>query len=119
MNFSTAISTCLYKYATFKGRASRSEFWWFYLFVTLLSWGASVAGALSGDKSSLGGLLVSLAFIIPTFSAGCRRLHDVGRSGWWQLLYLTVIGSILVIVWKACKSEEKANGYGAYTPARL
>ena len=111
MNFSTAISTCLSKYATFSGRASRSEYWWFYLFVTLMTWGASLVGAMAGGGNWLG-TLISLAFTIPVIAAGSRRLHDIGRSGWWQLLMITVIGVILLLVWFASKGNEAANEYG-------
>ena len=108
MNFPTAITTCFSKFATFSGRATRSEFWWFYLFTILLSWfaqmavGASVAG------------VVSLVFILPLWSAGARRLHDIGRTGWWQLIAFTVIGIIVLIVWCSTDSEKAANKYGEY-----
>ena len=113
MNFSAAISTCLSKYATFSGRASRSEYWWFYLFITLMSWAASVVGSMTGNGDWLGSL-ISLAFMIPLITAGSRRLHDVGRSGWWQLLVFTVVGTLLLIFWYASKGEEVANEYGDY-----
>jgi uncharacterized membrane protein YhaH (DUF805 family) len=108
VNFPTAITTCFSKFATFSGRATRSEFWWFYLFTLLLSWfaqmavGASVAG------------VVSLVFILPLWAAGARRLHDIGRTGWWQLIAFTVIGIIVLIVWYATDSEKAANQYGEY-----
>lgn len=111
MNLRTAISTCLTKYATFKGRASRSEYWWFYLSATLMSWAGSVVDAFL-DNGGVIASLVSLAMIIPWLAAGCRRLHDIGRSGWWQLLYLTVIGSILIFVWQVSKGQDQLNEYG-------
>lgn len=118
MNFSMAISTCLSKYATFSGRASRSEYWWFYLFTLLMSWAASVVGAVTmEDGGDLFSGLVALVFFIPTIAAGSRRLHDMGRSGWWQLLVLTIIGVILLIVWYASDSEKATNKYGEYPSA--
>ncbi|MCI2808441.1 DUF805 domain-containing protein [Eoetvoesiella caeni] len=118
MNFSTAISTCLSKYATFKGRATRSEFWWFYLFTVLLSWGLSVVGVIVlGEDGSLLSSLVTLAFLIPIVAAGSRRLHDIGRSGWWQLLMLTGIGCILLIIWWASDSKSEVNEYGVCAPS--
>lgn len=117
MNFSTSISTCLSKYATFSGRASRSEYWWFYLFTLLMSWGATVVGAITlGDDESLLSGLVSLVFLVPTLAAGSRRLHDIGRTGWWQLLAFTVIGIIVLIIWYATDSEKAPNRYGDYSP---
>jgi uncharacterized membrane protein YhaH (DUF805 family) len=115
MNFTTAVSTCLSKYATFSGRATRSEFWWFYLFTVLLGWGASVVGAITMDGGELMGNLISLIFLIPILAAGSRRLHDTGRSGWWQLLIITLIGILLLIVWFAMDSEKTSNKYGGYS----
>lgn len=116
MNFTTAISTCLSKYATFKGRATRSEFWWFYLFTVLLNWGASLVGNTLGEGGEYLSTVVSLVFFIPAIAAGSRRLHDTGRSGWWQLLMLTVIGLILLIIWWATDSKKEANKHGNYVP---
>lgn len=56
-------------------------------------------------------ILVSLAFVIPNYAVGARRLHDTGRSGWWQLLHLTCIGSIILIVW-FCEDSHGDNEYG-------
>lgn len=118
MNFSTAISTCLSKYGTFAGRATRSEFWWFYLFTVLLGWGSSVVGAIVlGEAGDFLSGVISLVFFIPILAAGSRRLHDIGRSGWWQLLLLTLIGVILLIIWWASDSKKETNEYGPYTPA--
>lgn len=116
MNFGTAISTCMGKYATFSGRASRSEFWWFYLFTVLLSWAASITGsAMYGamdPMASLPGAIVSLALLLPVLSAGCRRLHDIGKSGWWQLIMLIpLLGLILLIVWFATDTKAEGDRY--------
>ena len=92
MNFGQAISTCFAKYATFSGRASRAEFWWFFLFQILVSIVASMLGDVVAG-------LVSLALLLPALAVGARRLHDIGKSGWWQLIMLTVIGLLLLIYW--------------------
>ena len=92
MNFGQAISTCFAKYATFSGRASRPEFWWFFLFQSLVSIVASMLGDVVAG-------LVSLALLLPALAVGARRLHDIGKSGWWQLIMLTVIGLLLLIYW--------------------
>ena len=92
MNFGQAISTCFAKYATFSGRASRPEFWWFFLFQILVSIAASMLGDVVAG-------LVSLAVLLPALAVGARRLHDIGKSGWWQLIMLTVIGLLLLIYW--------------------
>jgi uncharacterized membrane protein YhaH (DUF805 family) len=111
VSFSAAISTCMSKYATFSGRAGRSEFWWFYLFCVLMSWG----GTLVGHQIGVGDLLshiVNLAFFIPTLAASSRRLHDTGRSGWWILLLITVIGLIPLVIWWATEGKREENQYG-------
>lgn len=108
MTFGKAIATCFAKYFDFKGRASRSEYWWFYLFTILLSW-----GALLVDPSQSLSLVVNLAVLFPVIAAGSRRLHDTNRSGWWQLLVFTVIGIIPLIIWLAGKGSEQENQYGS------
>lgn len=117
MTFGKSIATCMAKYAVFSGRASRSEYWWFYLFTVLMSWGASIVGAVTFPDPELAeifSIIISLVFLLPALAAATRRLHDTGRSGWWQLLYLTVIGGIFVIVWLATDTEKSDNKYGSY-----
>ena len=108
MDFQQSISTCFSKYADFNGRAVRSEYWWFYLFTSLLSWGATIV-----DGSGVVGGLLSLAFLLPSLAAGARRLHDTGRSGWWLLIVLTCIGIIPLIVWLATEGTPGDNVYGS------
>jgi uncharacterized membrane protein YhaH (DUF805 family) len=105
MNFTEAISSCLKKYATFDGTASRAEYWWFWLFCFLAP---LVVGVVS-DKL---GAAVSLALLVPILAAGARRLHETDRSGWWQLVMLIpFIGWIVLIVLMA--QEGKPNRYEA------
>lgn len=84
MSFSAAVSTCFAKYATFSGRASRSEYWYFVLFYVIASFFGGIVDGVTG--ALVGTAVVSLALFIPSISVGARRLHDTGRSGWWQLL---------------------------------
>ncbi len=117
MNFPTAVKTCLVqKYASFSGRASRSEFWWFYLFTIIVQWTIQILGMFILGENSAGLDIISsvanLIFILPTFAVGCRRLHDIGRSGWWQLLMITVIGIFVLIYWWIKKPVEEDNKYG-------
>ena len=104
MNFGQAISSCLSKYATFSGRASRAEFWWFFLFQILISLAASMLGETINS-------LVVLGLLLPALAVGTRRLHDIGRSGWWQLLMLTVIGLLVLIYWWVQPAVEGGNTY--------
>lgn len=92
MNFGQSVSTCLSKYATFGGRASRSEFWWFFLFQILV---ILVLTALSQTL----GYAANLLLILPSLAVGARRLHDIGRTGWWQLLLLSGIGFFVLLYW--------------------
>ena len=61
--------------------------------------------------------VLELIFLVPFLAAGARRLHDIGRSGWWLLLILTVAGIVLLVVWWALASERGSNAHGA-PPAR-
>jgi len=95
MTLQESISTCFMKYADFNGRASRSEYWWFVLFTTL------VGAAFSIFSEALAGLF-HLAVLLPWLAAGTRRLHETNRSGLLQLLWLLpVIGWIILIVFLA------------------
>ena len=108
MNFGQAISVCLSKYASFSGRASRPEFWWFFLFQILISLAASMLGDVIAG-------LVSLGLLLPALAVGTRRLHDIDKSGWWQLIMLTVIGLLVLIYWWAQPAVEGRNDYEVVT----
>ena len=105
MNFQQAITTCLRKYVDFSGRATRSEFWWFVLFNFVLSIVTSMLGQMISS-------LVSLALLVPSLAVGARRLHDIGKSGWLQLLwFIPIIGWAILIYW-ACQPSGPANVHG-------
>ena len=96
-----AVKTCLRKFFDFKGRARRSEYWWFVLFVAIVSSVFNYGGLLIPFLSFVG-MLCSLFLIIPLFAAMTRRLHDTGRSGWWVALlavcYVVVLVSMAILV---------------------
>src|SRR5690349_3641974 len=95
MTFQESIRVCFSKYADFSGRASRSEYWWFFLFIVLVGFATSMVSNYLSALFYLGTLLPSLA-------AATRRLHDTGRSGWWQLIALVpLLGIIIIIVFLA------------------
>lgn len=114
MGFGDAIRTCLNKYLTIKGRAQRSEYWWFYLFVFLVGTVPTQLGMAmeSGVIMIIGGL-ISLALIIPIITAGIRRLHDKDKSGWWFFIGLVpIVGMILLLVWFATRGTVGPNQFG-------
>lgn len=76
MGFGEAITTCFKKYVTFTGRARRSEYWWWYLFCCILNLLSYIPVV---------GPIFPLALILPQLAVTVRRLHDIGRSGWWIL----------------------------------
>ena len=105
MTFQETIGKCFSNYATFSGRAPRSEFWWFILFVILGNFFLGIVDSilfgrsLDGRPVSILGALFSLAVLLPWISVSVRRLHDVDRSGWWYLLVLIpLIGPLILIV---------------------
>lgn len=90
LTFFEAIRVCFTKYADFNGKASRPEFWWFALFVTLAE---SALVYLSQELSSI----FLIATLLPFLAVGTRRLRDVGKSGWWQLFLLVPIGGLIIL----------------------
>jgi len=106
MSFGDAISTCFNKYAEFVGRARRSEYWWFFLFVVLVD---LVVSRLSTTVS----VLALLALFVPNLAVGVRRMHDTGKSGWYLLVGLIpIVGWIIVLVWLATEGDPNPNEYG-------
>ena len=98
MNFGQAISTCFSKYVTFTGRASRSEFWWFFLFQIIVL-------IVTGMISSILYGIAALAMLLPGIAVGVRRLHDIGKTGWLMLIALIPIVGLLLLYWFAQPSD--------------
>ena len=106
----------LRRYAKFDGRAHRPEFWWFTLWSFIVSLALSVAELALDVGSEWAGPLTSvyaLLVLVPTLAVGARRLHDIGRTGWWQLLLLIpLVGAIILIVWWARDGQPEPNRWG-------
>jgi uncharacterized membrane protein YhaH (DUF805 family) len=103
VTFTESIKTCFNKYADFNGRATRSEFWWWVLFVIL----ATLAANILSEKL---GMLITLGTLLPYIAVTARRLHDTNRSGWWQLIgFIPLIGWIILIVWCAQESVSRSE----------
>jgi uncharacterized membrane protein YhaH (DUF805 family) len=121
MGFGAAISSCFSKYAVFKGRAPRSEYWFWRLFVMLVSLAAGaaagVAEASMGTKmpGHITSLVLELVFFLPDISVAVRRLHDLNRSGWWLgasiILMLFIVTLAIPVIIRA--GENHANGLPA------
>ncbi len=112
MSFAEAIRSVFSKYATFSGRARRSEFWWYTLFTVLVYIVAAIIDAAIGN--SVVSIIVGLALLLPSLAVTARRLHDTGRTGWWILLVLIpVIGAIVLLVFECQDSQPGSNSYGS------
>ena len=118
-NMLSAWVTNLKRAFDFSGRTSRASFWWTTLTSIIFGFTFFIGGGLF-YHSILGTLFQSLYWIyvlvwfIPGLSMGIRRLHDIGRSGWWILFsFIPIIGTIVLIVWQATKGNYGDNVYGA------
>ncbi|MGD9920438.1 MAG: DUF805 domain-containing protein [Pseudorhodoplanes sp.] len=114
MNFTEAIQSGFQNYANFKGRAQRSAFWFWNLFAFIVYVVATLLDQYMLDYDGPGPIygLCALALIIPSLAVGARRLHDIDRTGWWQLLSLTVVGTIVLIVWWVSRGQPGPNRFG-------
>ncbi len=115
LRFNEAVGTCFRKYFDFTGRARGSEYWYFFLFCVVIFIVATILDInLFGIPMEDYGpvyLISFLGLLIPSISAATRRLHDTGKSGWWQLLYFTIIGSFWVLYWLIKKGDTDKNRY--------
>ena len=128
MGFGDAIRVCMKeKYASFEGRATRAEYWYFYLFFILVLIGGAIVGGIlgavlsGGDEDVAVGLvaivygIIALGFVCPAISVLVRRLHDTGRSGWWYWIALIpYIGGIVIFIFTLLNSQDHDNAYGPY-----
>ena len=120
LTFSESLSVCFSKkYATFTGRARRSEFWYFYLFNMIISFSLNILmSAFMGSSMYMVMMVIlwlySLAVLVPNLAVTVRRLHDIGKSGWNFLwVFLPIIGVILLLIWLVKDSSKGENKYGA------
>ncbi len=119
MSFKDAVKTCLQrKYADFKGRARRSEYWFFILFTAIVGAAGGVLDAIFGFRGEpYGGTgpiqgVLQLALLLPTLAVGVRRLHDTGRSGWWLLIGLVPLVGWIVLIVYLVQDSHAANQHG-------
>ena len=124
MNMQTAVKTVLGKYATFSGRAPRSEFWWFTLAVIILSLIVSVIDgavlapllgfeAFADEAGEPLRMIESLVLLLPSLAVAVRRLHDIDRSGWWYfLIVIPIIGPLVLLYWYIQPGTDGSNQFG-------
>ncbi|PWK59889.1 DUF805 domain-containing protein [Roseicyclus mahoneyensis] len=113
MDFMTSVRTCLGKYATFSGRAQRSEYWWFVLFNFI---GSIILNII--DTAIIGvpalSIIWALGLLLPALSVSVRRMHDLDKSGWWILVaFIPLLGFILIIYWFVQRGTEGPNRFGS------
>jgi len=136
MNLSDAIASGFSNYVNFSGRATRSEYWYWVLFIALVQIAtliidlainarmaagisdlASVIAAVAAGFYGVAAAIFGLATIIPSFAVTIRRLHDLDRTGWWIFLPLIpIVGGIVLLIWYCSKGTEGPNRFG---PDRL
>src|SRR5438132_11784470 len=106
MTFQQSIRTCLTTYADFDGTASRSEYWWFVLFVVL---GGAVASAFALNY----GTVFALVTALPLIAAGTRRLRETGRSGWLQLFAFVPVAGLVVLAFYLAQEAQPSPAASA------
>jgi uncharacterized membrane protein YhaH (DUF805 family) len=115
MNFAQAIKSGFSHYVTFSGRAFRSEYWFWALFVAI---GMAVTAVLDSEifgyhpGPSPIKTLFEVVTLLPSLAVAARRLHDTDRTAWWLLLLLTLIGVIALIVWYCEEGTPGPNRFG-------
>ena len=118
MNMKEAVTSVLTNWNNFSGRACRSEFWYFILATFLVSIIISIIEIATGmvdiESSEMGILswIFTLLLFVPSLSVTARRLQDRGWSGWWQLLYLTIVGILVIVVLNILPAKEDENKWG-------
>jgi len=119
MSFQDAVRICIQrKYVDFRGRARRSEYWYFILFTAVVGIVGGILDAIFGFRSgSYGGTgpiqgVLQLALFLPTLAVGARRLHDTSRSGWWLLIGLVPFVGWIVLIIFFVQDSHAANQYG-------
>ena len=114
MGFGEAVQSVFSKYATFSGRARRSEYWYFVLLQVIVT--AVLNGLYSATESvAFSAILVlfDLALLVPSLAVCWRRLHDIGKSGgYYFFILIPLVGWILLLVWMCQDSQPGANQYG-------
>ncbi len=114
MGFPEAVKTCLFrKFASFEGRASRAEYWWFFVFTLLVAMVAAWFGPLL--------FVLGTVLFVPGLAVTIRRLHDTNRTGWWVLLnaasWIPFIGWVAALAMLWFMVQKGDSGHNQYGPS--
>lgn len=111
MDFMTAVRTCLNKYFVIEGRAARSEYWWFYLFMIIVYVVAMIIDSVIGIP--LFYLIAALGLLAPSICASIRRMHDKDKSGWWLLIaFVPIVGVLYLLYLFVTRGTVGDNRFG-------
>lgn len=124
------LDTIKSRYVDFKGRSTRSEYWYFILFIFIISIILSLVDTLlinpalgmTPPEAAKGGLLApifALAVLLPKIAVGIRRLHDIGKSGWWYLIILIPIIGVLVLIYFFVQDSQVGENVYGLNPKQL
>ena len=116
MSFGDAITNCLTNnYVGFSGRASRSEYWFWVLFTMIVSFVTGIMdGFIFGSEFGTGTIssIAAVIYFLPGLAVWVRRLHDVGKSGWWILSSILILPVLLLLYWLIIEGDSNPNEYG-------
>ena len=116
MTFFEAAAKCYRKYVSYRGRASKSEFWWFFLLFFLFAWPLLLSEFQSGTwvaVLSFMYFILTLSAIIPLTAVFTRRMHDLGRTGAsWLVIFFPIFGVLTLLYWTLQEGKEEENKYG-------
>ena len=116
MNFTQAVASGFSGYVSWKGRACRSEYWYWHLFYLIAYITPLILIPLSGGteyQASIVSVIVMLGLLLPTISVSIRRLHDLDKAGQWILLaFVPAIGQVIILIWFCRKGTDNANRFG-------
>ena len=105
MGFVESVQSCFHNYATFDGRAPRSEYWFFHLFAFLVT--------LAGIFTAFFIFLIILGLLLPSLAVNVRRLHDIDKSGWFLFIAcIPLIGPIILLIWHCQRGTYGENRFG-------
>ena len=111
MDIQQAVKTVLGNYANFNGRSGRAEYWWWFLAYFVAYAGIYFVGGLVGLGDLLAGIL-ALGLLVPNLAVSVRRFHDIGKSGWWCLIFIIPLVGLIALIYFFIKPSAGPNQFG-------